>query len=141
MGKVLESLKRERQRYKDWLEDARNRIGENTNKLSRLYPVRERLGQLKEVAESREESFRGMIQGLDADSNWTGNKRDELRTLMGDSVTRDYKNYTEWLDQRLDAVCDEIARLENDSFSLGGDVTWLVRKVNTLTNEIRKWLN
>jgi len=41
----------------------------------------------------------------------------------------------------LDALCDEITRIENENYRLNGDILRLRSWINDLTNEIEKLFN
>lgn len=141
MIRMEDDLRHQMNYYKDQLEEYRNRVGENQKKLKRLYPAKDRLQYYKDCAKSNEPHFKGLVDGLDADANWSGEKRNSVRSLMGDSIYWQYRDYTRSVDDALDAVCDEITRLENDCTIRGGAISSFIRHINTLKNEIRKATN
>lgn len=60
---------------------------------------------------------------------------------FNNTIVPEYKTYVDRIDEILDAVCDEITRLENDNYRLNGDILGLVSAINSLINKIRTLCN
>lgn len=60
--------------------------------------------------------------------------------IDGDLVSY-YKSYTDRLDDVVDAICDEITRLQNENMQLGWDILHIGSLINSLVNEIRTLCN
>ena len=68
-------------------------------------------------------------------------KRDKTVNEFNNTIVPGYKTYVDRIDEVLDAVCDEITRLQNDNLSLNGDILGIVSAINSLINKIRTLCN
>lgn len=141
MSGILDGLYGQLRAIRDSISTLYNEISDNNAKINRLYTAKQQMQNYKSLAEGNKESFQQIIDGFDADPNWSGSKRDDVRACMGDAVLRDYSTYINNVDAALDAICDEITRLENTNLSKGGILTWKTRQENYILNEIRKAFN
>lgn len=141
MADIVDSLNNQIWNLKNQINQFIGEISANDKKISRLNAAKKQLKKQKEDAEDNMDSFNRLVEGFDADANWSGSRKADVRTVMADYVSKDYSSYVDRIDEALDAVCDEITRLENSNMSKLGSVTFLERQVNILVNEVRKYLN
>ena len=57
------------------------------------------------------------------------------------NVVGQYNTYIERIDDVVDALCNEITRLENENMQLSWDVLHIGSLINSLVNEIRTLCN
>lgn len=141
MADIIDSLNNQIQNLQHQISQVTGEISANNGKIRRLKEAKKSLENHKDDAESNRDSFNGLLGGFDADENWSGNRKDDVRSVMADDVKNDYQSYVDRVDEALDAVCDEITNLENANMSKFGAITWMERQVNSLVNEVRKQLN
>ena len=60
---------------------------------------------------------------------------------FGGNVVGQYNTYIERIDDVVDALCNEITRLENENMQLSWDVLHIGSLINSLVNEIRTLCN
>lgn len=111
--------------------------------------IREKLNRLKNTKDSivslkdRTEEAKTWIQPKLKNSadTWSGRLYQSACELHSDEVVKGWNSYFNDLDSILDAICDEITRLENEDRNLGSVLNWIANQLNNLFNEIEKRTN
>ena len=70
-----------------------------------------------------------------------GSGRNRRRQCIEGNVVGQYNTYIERIDDVVDALCNEITRLENENMQLSWDVLHIGSLINSLVNEIRTLCN
>lgn len=100
----------------------------------RQYPVAEKFGKSK--AEKLEKYANG-----DEIGEWIGKEQTATVYSIEGNVVGQYNTYIERIDDVVDALCNEITRLENENMQLSWDVLHIGSLINSLVNEIRTLCN
>ncbi len=132
---LLRGRLRRREREYD---DCRERISDCRKKLERLKPAKKRISELKSdfrTIQTREKNY------LNRSRDWTGQTEREFRRLAQDVVDENKSYLSNSLDYALDAINDEITRLQNKIMEENGLLGKLGALINSLRNEIEKLLN
>lgn len=127
--------------YETSRQNKQNQYNVNVRKIARLKSVRTNLEVQKSVAKGKKTGIEKYIQNFQSVSEWTGEKSIKTQNAISRDVISSYENYRKRIDEVLDAVCDEITKLENENFRLNGDILHLVSLINSVVNEIRKLCN
>lgn len=114
---------------------------QNREKISRLKTVKSNLETQKEIAESRYHSLKDYAEGGSQFTEWIGDKSTKTANEFNSTIVPGYNIYVDRIDEILDAVCDEITRLENENMQLNGDILHLGSLINSLINTIEKLCN
>lgn len=113
----------------------------NVAKINRLYKVKSTLINQKSYANDRCKSIKSYIESSGYSYNWTGNKANKTKDSISGNIVSSYSVYIKLIDNHLDALCDEITRIENKNKQLRGDILYLGSLINSLGNEIEKLFN
>ena len=119
--------------------NSQNTIEDCEYKISRLKRTKDALTQLKssfaEVRKSDERAVR------DKRNNWKGQKFDDFQKKGSVMISEDEIFYEGSLDAALDAVNNEITRLENVKYNQFGILGQLSSWINSLSNAIENFFN
>ncbi|NLP47088.1 MAG: DUF5082 domain-containing protein [Epulopiscium sp.] len=127
--------------YQSSKSSKQRKYNENAAKLKRLYKVKSTLQAQKGNANSRHKGIKSYAESSSYSYNWTGNKADRTKNNIRNRIVSSYSTFVKQIDNHLDALCDEITRLENENKRLNGDIFYLGSLINSLTNEIEKLFN
>lgn len=140
-ARELQNARNEKSGYERLKEEKENICRENDEKIRRLKAVKSNLETQKDTAKSRYDSLRDYAESAGEFTEWVGDKRDKTVDEFNNMIVPGYKTYVERIDEILDAVCDEITRLQNDNLRLNGDILGIVSAINSLINKIRTLCN
>lgn len=140
-ARELQNARNEKSVYERLKEEKENICRENDEKIRRLKVVKKNLETQKDAAKSRYDSLKDYAEGADELTEWTGDKRDKTVNEFNNTIVPGYKTYVDRIDEVLDAVCDEITRLQNNNLRLNGDILGIVSAINSLINKIRTLCN
>lgn len=140
-ARELQNARNEKSGYERLKEEKENICRENDEKIRRLKAVKSNLETQKDKAKSRYDSLRDYAESAGEFTEWVGDKRDKTVDEFNNMIVPGYKTYVERIDEILDAVCDEITRLQNDNLRLNGDILGIVSAINSLINKIRTLCN
>src|SRR5699024_12064 len=105
--------------------DKESTCRQNREKISRLKTVKSNLETQKAVAKGRYQSLKDYAESGSQFTEWTGNKSTKTANEFNSTIIPGYDTYVDRIDEILDAVCDEITRLENENMQLNGDILHL----------------
>lgn len=137
----LRNARNEKSGLERLMEQKQNICRENQNKIARLKAVKSNLETQKANAKRNHKSLKEYAQSAEEFSEWIGKTRDKTVGKFEDSIIPQYASYVERIDEILDAVCDEITRLQNDNLQLNGDIFGIASAINSLINKIRTLCN
>lgn len=123
------------------LRNAQNTYNRNSNKISRLKSAKRSVESSKSQLSSRRNQLRGKANSQDTYGQWVGSTQKQTRDFLANDVIGEYNYYIYLVDNRLDAICDEITRLENENGHLLGVIGDLHEAINNLLNELEKATN
>lgn len=83
----------------------------------------------------------GKVNSQDFYGYWSGDTQKDAQNFAGGVVVTEYNYYVRMVDCRLDDICDEITRLENELSSVLGIIGQIQAAINNLLNEIEKATN
>lgn len=136
----IAEARREKTRYERMREEREALYEENERKIERLRAVRDDLKRRKDALSDRQKNLKRYAKDDDF-RKWAGDKHDRIIGELQDAMVPQYKNYIGRVDDVLDAVCDEMTRLQNKNMQLHGDVLRIGSLINSLVNEIRTLFN
>ena len=113
----------------------------NEKKIERLKSTKDSLQSLKKSAEEHHRSLKKYTDDNGIQDEWVGNKQKDIVSMIDGDLVSYYKSYTDRLDDVVDAICDEITRLQNENMQLGWDILHIGSLINSLVNEIRTLCN
>ena len=140
-ARELQNARNEKSGYEKQKEEKENICRENDEKNRRLKVVKKKLEKQKGQAKGKYDSRKEDAEGAGEFTEWIGDKRDKTVNEFNNTIVPGYKTYVDRIDEVLDAVCDEITRLQNDNLSLNGDILGIVSAINSLINKIRTLCN
>ncbi|MBO5460392.1 MAG: DUF5082 family protein [Ruminococcus sp.] len=108
-------------------------------KIERLEAAKAKVTLAKTDAETAKDYIANKLE-THADS-WTGSVYNAVDDIHKSGVNPKFNAYYEDVDYVLDAICDEITKLENENRNLGYILNSIVNALNDIGNEIEKWLN
>lgn len=114
---------------------------QNNEKISRLKTVKAELEAQKKIAKARYKELENYAKDELRCEDWIGDKKERAVLEYQDTIVPWYKDYIDRVDEVLDAVCDEITRLQNQNMQLNGDILHLASLINSLVNQIRMLCN
>lgn len=135
-----ESLKAQKREVQRKYNDALDRIEECDYKIARLKRTKAILTEQKcafAVIKKDDES----IIDQKKRSEWSGNRYSDFCAVGNDMVDVNEMFYSKSLDHALDAVNDEITRLQNLKLNEHGLLGRLASKINSLANRIENFFN
>ena len=109
----------------------------NEKKIERLKTARDSIQSQKNSAKAKRKKLEKYANG-DEIGEWIG--KEQTATVEG-NVVGQYNTYIERIDDVVDALCNEITRLENENMQLSWDVLHIGSLINSLVNEIRTLCN
>lgn len=118
-----------------------SRVRNNNQKLNRMYSAKSILETQKGYAYERYRLIKAYAEDGNFPAGWTGNNARQTKSNFDNNVVPLYKTYINSIDECLDALCDEITRIENENNRLNGDIWSLVSIINSIANEIEKLFN
>ena len=74
-------------------------------------------------------------------SSWKGSNKEEYEGIAEEQLKPCYQTYYDETDRAVDAIMDEITRLENQIYDQEGVIGWLKGQINSLGNYIETLLN
>lgn len=137
----LREAESEKANHENALSDKEKKFNENNEKIKRLREVQTCIEEDKRFAEGRYIELKKYFENEDTFVNWYGNKCDHTKQNFSETIIPKYKEYVDNIDEVLDAVCDEITRLENENYKLNDDIGWLLAVINSLLDKIRTLCN
>lgn len=137
---LIRRKQNEKYNYQSTKSSKQRTYDNNIAKLNRLYRVKSTIEVQKNDANSRYKSIKIYAENSNYSCNWVGNKADKTKDSIKNIVSS-YSAYVKLIDNHLDALCDEITRLENQNKQLRGDILYLGSLINSLANEIEKLFN
>lgn len=140
-ARELQSARNEKSGYERLKEEKESICRENDEKIRRLKVVKNNLEIQKDMAKNRYDSLKDYAENAGEMSKWSGDKKDKTVREFNNSIVHEYKTYVDRIDEILDAVCDEITRLQNKNYRLNGDILGIVSAINVLINKIRTLCN
>ena len=108
------------------------------DKLGRLRSARDRIKAYKDEIGDLGQEVRGKENQSDT---WKGVQYNSYNSYAAGDFRGSYDQYYAKVDAILDAIYNEITRLENESRDIGGFIGWLGSSINSLWNEIEKLAN
>jgi len=137
----LQNARSRKSGYERERADKESTCRQNREKISRLKTVKSNLETQKEIAESRYHSLKDYAESGSQFTEWIGDKSTKAANEFSSTIVPGYNTYVDRIDEILDAVCDEITRLENENMQLNGDILHLGSLINSLINTIEKLCN
>lgn len=137
----LQNARSQKSGYEREWESKESTCRQNREKISRLKTVKSNLETQKAIAKGRYQSLKDYAQSGSQFTEWTGDKSTKTANEFNSTIVPGYDTYVDRIDEILDAVCDEITRLENENMQLNGDILYLGFLINSLINTIEKLCN
>lgn len=137
----LQNARSQKSGYERERESKESTCRQNREKISRLKTVKSNLETQKAIAKGRYQSLKDYAQSGSQFTEWTGDKSTKTANEFNSTIAPGYDTYVDRIDEILDAVCDEITRLENENMQLNGDILYLGSLINSLINTIEKLCN
>ena len=102
-----------------------------------------RLSGLTGTAVNNERGLKKLEKYANGDEigEWIGKEQTATVYSIEGNVVGQYNTYIERIDDVVDALCNEITRLENENMQLSWDVLHIGSLINSLVNEIRTLCN
>ncbi len=138
---LIRSKQSEKSSYQSSRSSKQRTYDNNVAKLNRLYRVKSTLEAQKGNANDRYKNLKSYVESSGYSQNWTGNKANKSKNYISGDILGSYNVYVKQIDNHLDALCDEITRLENQNMQIRGDILRLGSLINSLANEIEKLFN
>lgn len=113
----------------------------NKAKIRRLKSAKTMVQSSKNQLSSRRNQLKTKANSQDTYGEWVGETQKEAKAFLTDDVIGEYNYYINRVDARLDDICDEITRLENEVSRLNGLIGYLQAAINSLLNELEKATN
>ena len=101
---------------------------------------RDSIQSQKNSAKAKRKKLEKYANG-DEIGEWIGKEQTATVYSIEGNVVGQYNTYIERIDDVVDALCNEITRLENENMQLSWDVLHIGTLINTLVNEIRTLCN
>lgn len=109
-------------------------------KIRRLKAVKITVKNIKDNQVEPAKTYIAGKKGTHADT-WAGDAYSSVCDFHEFGINAGFKTYYENVDFILDSICDEITRLENENRNLGFLLNGVINAINSLSNEIEKWVN
>ena len=138
---LIRQKQNEKYSYQSSKSNKQRTYDNNVTKLNRLYKAKSTLVSQKSSANDRYKSVKSYVESSDYSYNWKGNKANKTKNNISGNIVSSYSAYVKLIDNHLDALCDEITRIENQNKQLRGDILYLGSLINSLANEIGKLFN
>lgn len=138
---ALQEAQSQKASYENEKSQKQSQINTNKDKIERLKTVKSTLKIDKEDAANKASEILSYAQ---TDTNfdiWNDDLCTKIREVLADEVSKEYTNYAERIDEVLDAVCNEITRLENENMQLNWDILRIGSAINWLIDEIATLCN
>lgn len=113
----------------------------NNAKIQRLKAAKKSVASAKSQLSNRRSQLKTKANSQDTYGEWIGDTQKQTRDFLANDVIGEYNYYIQLVDNRLDAICDEITRLENENAYLLGVIGYLHEAINNLLNELEKATN
>lgn len=123
------------------LHAAQRQKAENDRKIARLKPAKSSMQQIKGRLQNRASSQKSVARNDSTYCGWVGSTQQETETLFASDIPKEYSYYIRSVDYVLDAICDEITRLENDNARLLGLIGYLIAAINSILNAMETATN
>ncbi len=107
-------------------------------KIARLQHAKKQVTAVKSDVGTLKKNVKGKENQEDT---WQGYHFTWYDDFVPGTFRSDYDAYHKELDTFLDAICDKITQLENESRDLGAGINWLVNALNSIGNAIEKLFN
>lgn len=114
------------------------RISNNKDRIAVLKEQKENVKELKSLYKT---NMKATIKIHDEAHKWIGSTYNKYHSRMNKVEDADEYYYKHSLDHVLDAINDEITRLENEQLKERGLLGRLGSAINSLANEIENWFN
>ena len=137
----LQNARSQKSGYERERADKESTCRQSREKSSRVKTVKSNLETQKAVAKGRYQSLKDYAESGSQFTEWTGDKSTKTANEFNSTIVPGYDTYVDRIDEILDAVCDEITRLENENMQLNGDILHLGSLINSLVNTIEKLCN
>ena len=112
----------------------------NEKKIERLKTARDSIQSQKNSPKAKRKKLEKYANG-DEMGEWIGKEQTATVYSIEGNVVGQYNTYIERIDDVVDALCNEITRLENENMQLSWDVLHIGSLINSLVNEIRTLCN
>ena len=123
------------------LTGTRQKVERNRRKIRRLNTAKSQVAQIKRNLESRLRQLNRKGSNKDTYGDWTGDKQKHFQNFIPDSVAPEYQMLIYAVDNRLDAICDEITALQNENLRLNGVIGDILASINWLKNQVETSTN
>lgn len=123
------------------LHAAQREKAENDRKIARLKPAKKSMQQIKNRLEDRSRRQKSTARKDETYCGWVGKTQQKAEDNFGSSIPSEYSRYIRSVDSVLDAICDEITRLENENARLLGLIGYLIATINSILNAMEKATN
>lgn len=140
-SQLISQKESQKSSYQSSVNSKQRTYNNNKARIERLKKVKATLETQKGYANERYKNIKSYVESSNFSINWTGNNADKTKKNISEKIVSAYKSYVGEIDRHLDAVCDEITRIENENYRLNGDILRLRSWINDLTNEIEKLFN
>lgn len=120
---------------------ARQQVEINNRKIRRLKKAKQEMVQNKTRLNSRASYEKSLARSDSTYGEWTGNTQKELCNFFSSTIPSEFRYYIYLVDNVLDAICDEITRLENENYRLNGLIGELIAAINSLINAMETATN
>lgn len=135
----LDNLYNQRSSYESQKRQCEASRAAINNKIQRLETVKSEIVTAKKDVDTARGYIKGKLE-THTDS-WVGSVYNKVNSIHQDGVNAKFNAYYDDVDYVLDEICDEITRLENENRNLGVILNGIVNALNSIGNEIEKWLN
>ncbi len=137
----LAAAESEKSQHENTKNQKQSKYNANSEKIRRLKAVKSNLETQKGIADQHCKGIKNYGENADNFKDWYGNMYTKTLGCISGEIVLQYKDYVRRVDEVLDAVCNEITRLENENMQLHGDILHLASLINSLINKIRTLTN
>lgn len=109
-------------------------------KIERLKTAKQNVSNVKNNMAEPAKTYITNKLGTHSDT-WAGDVYNSVYEIHQLGINMRYQNYYDDVDYILDSICDEITRLENENRNLGVLLNGVINTLNSIGNEIEKWMN
>lgn len=118
----------------------KNQSAPRMKKDRKIKTARDSIQSQKNSAKAKRKKLEKYANG-DEIGEWIGKEQTATVYSIEGNVVGQYNTYIERIDDVVDALCNEITRLENENMQLSWDVLHIGSLINSLVNEIRTLCN
>lgn len=133
----LSEARAQKNGYEAQKSEHENQRAINEDKIERLKAARTSMENIKAQLTSRKDTLKTFAESADTYGDWYGDKVVEVQGILTTDIPAEYNSYIDHVDDILDAICNEITRLQNENYELDGIIGQLCSWINSLLNKIR----